>query len=326
MNLAAQAEHETTAMNLPVLQQLWSAMNTTDRLFASWYLLLGLVLLFLRSGVEHLPDLLLLHAGVVGFVCLLVWHQSRSRLWRVLHDWYPVLLFTAGFEETARLSFLFRSGWQDYWILAIEKQMFPVPPTVWLGQHSSPWITELLAVGYFSFYGFFVTVAGVLYVRAHRKTEPLDRSIEARHAFRDLTDSIVLGYIVCFVIYLLFPTEGPRHTLAQTHAATPLQGGPFHWAVGLIQSYGGVHGNAFPSSHVMAATVALIFAWRYARQLSPWLTALLLLMCVGAVNDRYHYVSDVIAGLVIGGFVTLPSVTQRRAQEGRESHRSGVVA
>ncbi len=36
-----------------------------------------------------------------------------------------------------------------------------------------------------------------------------------------------------------------------------------------IQNHAGVHGNAFPSAHIMLAFVALIFAYRYLPQVAP---------------------------------------------------------
>jgi membrane-associated phospholipid phosphatase len=46
--------------------------------------------------------------------------------------------------------------------------------------------------------------------------------------------------------------------------------------------------------------VALYFAWKYVRRLGFGLTPLVILLCIGALYDRYHYVSDVIAGVVVG--------------------------
>jgi membrane-associated phospholipid phosphatase len=70
--------------------------------------------------------------------------------------------------------------------------------------------------------------------------------------------------------------------------------------VQLIQCNAGVHGNAFPSAHVAGGVVALFFAWKYAPRLGLALTPVVGLLCVGAVYDHYHYVSDVIAGILVG--------------------------
>ena len=185
------------------------------------------------------------------------------------------------------MSFVLRDGWQDGYLLAIEARLFHTPPTVWLGEHGSWWITEAVEVGYFSYFVLLVIVGGTFY----RKQ---------RGNFRQVMDATVLAYVICYAVFILFPTEGPAHTLAELHQSPLPGGGPFHWAVRLIQSSAGVHGNAFPSAHVAGAVVALCFAWKYRRRLGALLTPLVALLCIGAVYDRYHYVSDVAGGLVVG--------------------------
>jgi undecaprenyl-diphosphatase len=68
----------------------------------------------------------------------------------------------------------------------------------------------------------------------------------------------------------------------------------------LIQHHAGVHGNAFPSAHIMLAFVVVLFTYRYLPRAAPWVLAPVLLMCPGAVYDGYHYTSDVVAGAAMG--------------------------
>jgi membrane-associated phospholipid phosphatase len=55
----------------------------------------------------------------------------------------------------------------------------------------------------------------------------------------------------------------------------------------------------------MLAFVVLVFAYRYFPRAGPWLLPTVLLMCVGAVYDGYHYASDVIAGALLGLVIAL---------------------
>jgi membrane-associated phospholipid phosphatase len=64
-----------------------------------------------------------------------------------------------------------------------------------------------------------------------------------------------------------------------------------------------VHGNAFPSAHIMLAFTVLVFVVRYFPRYASWVAVCVLLMCVGAVYDGYHYGVDVIAGAVLGTVV-----------------------
>ena len=84
---------------------------------------------------------------------------------------------------------------------------------------------------------------------------------------------------------------------------TAQSSGPFHFLVRLIQGNAGVHGNAFPSGHIMLAFVVLVFVFRYFPRLAPWLLICNLLMCAGAVYDGYHYSLDVVAGALLGTLV-----------------------
>ena len=102
---------------------------------------------------------------------------------------------------------------------------------------------------------------------------------------------------------MLFPTRSPFHNVGIDTGTANSSSGPFHFFVRLVQRNAGVHGNAFPSAHVMLAVVVLVFAWRYLPRAAPWILVCMLLMCAGAVYDGYHYALDVIAGAAIGLFV-----------------------
>ena len=67
-----------------------------------------------------------------------------------------------------------------------------------------------------------------------------------------------------------------------------------------MQGTAGVHGNAFPSAHLMLAFAVLVFVFRYFPRFAPWLLFCVLLMGAGAVYDGYHYAVDVVAGALLG--------------------------
>jgi membrane-associated phospholipid phosphatase len=267
---------------LPVLRTAVGLLSAVDRLYFSWFIALSVAV-----AIRHQTGYLVLHAGLVLGIGLLAWGAMRDPSVAFAHDWYPLLLFIVSFEEVARLSFLFVNHWQDDYILRFEERLFTVPPTMWLSQHQSRALTELVNVGYFGYFLLLIIVGAALYRRREKRP------------FQQVVTASVVAYLLCYVAFLLFPTEGPAHTLSGQDPA-PLHGGPFYWAVLLIQNHAGVHGNAFPSSHVAAGMVALIFAWRYLPKLGAALTPIVLLLCAGAVYDGYHYLSDVVAGLVVG--------------------------
>lgn len=265
----------------------WRSVNLVDRMYFTWFSALSLLIPAFRERLPAWPTYLALHAVCVAVIALLAAETGR-RVFRFLHDWYPLAMFIVCFEEVARLSLLVVPRWQDAALLELEARIFPVPPTAWFGRFSHLWwATEVMELGYFSYFVLLMIVGGVFY------------GWRDRRPFRQVMAASVLSYLLCYVVFILWPTEGPAHTLKHLHT-TPVVGGPFHWLVLLIQKNAGVHGNAFPSSHVAAGLVALLYAWKYKPRLGWWLAPLVLFLCLGAVYDRYHYLSDVVAGLLWG--------------------------
>ena len=58
-------------------------------------------------------------------------------------------------------------------------------------------------------------------------------------------------------------------------------------------------GGAFPSSHVVVACLVLRESFRQRLKLRWVLSLVVPLLCLGTVYGRYHYASDVVAGLLI---------------------------
>ena len=264
----------------------WRA-NFTDRLYLAYFAGLAVAIVLLRHRVPGWTGYLLLHAMVIALILALV---SLSKRLPHAHAWYPLLLPIIAFPEAALLRNLFVENWRDPYLLAIESAVFPQPPTVWLARFQSMLFSEVLQAGYLSYFLMLPMVAAVLCVR------------EDKAPFFGVMAATVLGYLTCYVIFLVFPTEGPAHTLRHLHTQ-PLPDGPLRSIVEFVQR-AGTHGNAFPSAHAVGAVVPIIFAQRNAPKLVPWLLPLLLLMCVGAVYDRYHYASDMIGGVLIGAAAT----------------------
>ena len=287
-----------------------SNANLTDRLYLTYFAGLTVAIVLLRHRVPGWTEFVALHALVLALIVVLVVLSPRLPH---AHAWYPLLLPIIAFPEAAQLRDLFVDDWRAASVLALEAAAFPEPPTVLLGRYSSTLFSETLQAGYLSYFLFLPIVAGLLYLR------------QDRAPFFGVMAATVLGYLTCYVLFLVFPTEGPAHTLRHLHAQ-PVPAGPLRSAVEFLQK-AGTHGNAFPSAHAVGAVVPVIFAWRYARRLVPWLLPLLLLMCVGAVYDRYHYASDMIGGVMIGvaaaAFVML---VQSRPKWARALNVSGTDA
>jgi membrane-associated phospholipid phosphatase len=206
------------------------------------------------------------------------------------------------------LSLTLRSGWQNHYIVAFEAAVFGRPPMEWMHAHARSWLVEFLEFGYFAFYPLYPIVGGLFWAWRDRPS--------FKDAFRRLTHTLSVGYVVCYATYLLFPTQSPANRVGVQQIGSS-HGGIFQHLVRMVQNHAGVHGNAFPSAHIMLAFVVLMFAYRFFPRIAPWLLFPILLMCVGAVYDGYHYASDVIAGALLGILLGVgsASIVRERAKD-----------
>jgi membrane-associated phospholipid phosphatase len=263
-----------------MLASLWQRAQFTDRLYVAWFVGLGALIAWHR--VDGWPGLVGFHLAVVALIAALVAGAHRLP---AVHAWYPLLMPLVTFPEVARLNLMIVATWQDAPLLAFEGWLFPQPPTVWLPRVTPVALAEGFRAGYLSYFLLLLVVAALF--RWRRQDAP----------FRGVIAASVLAYLVCYVVFLVWPMEGPAHTLR--HMAVPIDGGPLRGVVLFVQQ-AGVHGNAFPSAHVAGALPPLVFAWRFAPRLAMVLAGLIVLMGLGAVHDGYHYASDVVAGAAVG--------------------------
>ena len=282
-------------------------MNLTDRIYVTVHVVLTVLVCVRFQRIDHWPWYVAWNLVAIFLILLLARKQPYGESWEFAHDWLPPIFFITVFEEVSYLSLSVRGGWQNEHLIAFESLLFAGPPALWMHEHASSWMVELLEFGYFAFYPLYPVFGGMFW--AWRERPPFVA------AFRRLTDALSIGYILCYGTYLLFPTESPANRLGVQQIASA-HGGPFQAMVRLIQNHGGVHGNAFPSAHIMLAFVVVVFVYRFLPRVAPWLLVPILLMCGGAVYDGYHYASDVVAGALMGIAVGLvfvsPLVRQRK--------------
>jgi len=269
---------------------LLHGMNLTDRIYIAVHAGLTVLVCVQHERVSHWPVYVLWNLVATALISMFARKRGDGVGWEFAHDWLPLLFFTTAFEEISFLSLSIRSGWQNEYIIALESWMFGAPME-WMRAHARQWLPELLEFGYFAFYPLYPAIGGLLWSWRNRRG--------FRAAFRGLTDTLSLGYVIAYATYLLFPTQSPANRVGVQQLGSA-HGGVFQHLVHAIQNHAGVHGNAFPSSHIMLAFVVLMFAYRLLPPVAPWLLAPVLLMCAGAVYDGYHYASDVIAGAALG--------------------------
>jgi membrane-associated phospholipid phosphatase len=225
-------------------------------------------------------------AAIVALAVAALRHP-QSKLLEFARHWYPLPLYLGLFEELNYLVHAIFPGWLDGWFISFDHALTGVNPSVWLSQFASPALDDFMQFAYMTYFLYLVILPAILYL----KKEP--------RAFWAVMVSTAIAHYTVYCVAVLLPVESPYYSLAALQHV-PLAGGFSTHLVGWIERFGRVRGAAFPSAHVAGSLVAILAAWRYRRWLFWVCLPFFICMCVATVYGRYHYVADVLGGLLTG--------------------------
>jgi membrane-associated phospholipid phosphatase len=266
-------------------------LNPSDRLTLFFIVLLTVVILLNVScfpSWQHLIFTYSLLALVILVLAALDRMTPGSRLSGFLHAFIPIICVVIIFNSLGDIIPFIRRQYYDEVLIRIDHLLFAAHPTVWMERFNNTWFTALFQIAYISYYGMPIAVCTLLFIK------------DEQEEFETAAFTIILCFYLSYLGYLLFPAVGPRFTLNHLQT-TDLQSGPMTlWIRQTLDSLEHNKTDAFPSGHTAVALVSLFYAWKYRqkalfRVLVPAVAALI----VSTVYLRYHYVIDVIAGMLL---------------------------
>jgi len=262
-------------------------------ILAYMVLLTTLIFIFGHPLGQYYDELIsdVIFVGIVLGAIFFLKDTDRNivRFFRLL---YPAALFTFFYRETGGLMFLFHPGFLDAHLTGFERAVLGVHPTFWIETHIlNVWLTEILSLTYAAYYPMIPIFLILVYIKGDYQI--VKKSLAA----------MCLSFFTGYLLFMLYPIEGPRYFFAgdyQYHITGPV----FRQFVEFVQKTGSVHGGCMPSTHVAVAVVMTIFCLKYYRKAGIMLLVINTGMALGTFYGRYHYVSDVIVGAMIGIIMT----------------------
>ncbi|HXG01002.1 MAG TPA: phosphatase PAP2 family protein [Bacteroidota bacterium] len=284
------------------VQTVTKYLHSADLLFIGFNLILSSINVVFAHRIPYWWLIVLSNFAGSGFICLLAYfrHTTGWKPLRLLHDWYVPI---ATFFTFKALYFMIKPIHQgrdyDDVLIAIDRWLFGVNPTVWIMQFANPWLTEILQIAYTLFYFLFLILGYEFYQR---------RKLDLFHYFMF---TCVYGFFLSYLGYFFLPAVGPRFTLHDFSTLDQELPGVFlteylRWfvnaggsiptgvpnevAISLAQR------DVFPSGHTMM-TIVLMYLSRKHRAKCRWFMYITgTLLIIATVYHRYHYVIDLVAG------------------------------
>ena len=202
---------------------------------------------------------------------------------------YPLLLTPALYAHVGLVN-AGRGVGHDELVQGFEQALFGVQVSLaWIRAFPSPSWSTLLHAAYLSYYPILAAAPLGLWFSGRRS------------AARAVVLATMSTFYLCYAIFLCFPVAGPRYSFAlAANAATAV---PLAVFTRRFLEAGSAWGTAFPSSHVAAALVAAVSAWRGWRPLGAVLLVAASLLTLATVYCQFHYAIDALAGVGVAALV-----------------------
>lgn len=250
--------------------------------------LLTLIVTTLVARPPYAPTLLLKYGGLAFILTLLWWFDDgRFRIVGALHMFYPIVFIPIIFDSFADLLPWVSPVDLDPMLIEWDLALLGAHPTVWLERFIHPWLTEILTWAYASYYFLPPLLAVALYYR--RNVADFDRAVFG----------VVLGFYLSYIGYFVVPVIGPRFTLMHlqsTELSGVFVGDSIRETLDVLERF---KQDAFPSGHTAVVLLVLFYAWQFVRGLFWVFLPVVVALVFSTVYLRYHYVVDVMAGIVV---------------------------
>jgi membrane-associated phospholipid phosphatase len=235
---------------------------------------------------------LLFFLTMAATTVLLATVPLHSRGLRFLRDWLPVAEVIATFLLLQPIIEAVAPWRLDEALAVFDERHLPWLVSAWRGAFGRPdWLTDAIYLAYFSYYLLPISIAAVAWRRGPA-------------AFEQTVLTLLLGFYLTFLGYLLLPAAGPRLPVA---GEAELGGGVISDAVrAFLRTAEATTLDAFPSGHTTVSVIAGVIGSRLLRfgaATAVWTWAAAIVFAT--VYIHVHYATDVLAGLGLALLVLL---------------------
>jgi len=276
-----------------IVSQIFRQRPADTVTFAFLFFLIALTL-FHYGIIPDASSLLILYSALVLAQMILIRFKNRSKFFGYLYDLvFPVLCVLLVFDSLGRIVHYVNLQDIDPVLIRLDNLIFGGDPAVMLEKIANPFLTDILEIAYTTYYFMAISLGVVLLV--HHKKEEFNRTIFL----------VLLCFYLSYLGYIIFPALGPRFAIDELKVI-PLKG---FLVAEPIQNFlnwlEGIKRDAFPSGHTAIASTVLYLSYKFEKKLFRILLPAVLALIFSTVYCRYHYVVDVLAGIILAVLTVL---------------------
>lgn len=268
-------------------------MRPVDILTFGFLTFLFIITVIFKKQVPNAYLILSIYVVLITALFLLIFFKKRhnGKILEMIYDIiFPVIVVVLIFDSLGGLIPYINPITYDHLLIRLDYTIFKEHPTVALERFTTPLITEIMQLAYTSYYFLPIILGVVLKVKGKEAD------------FNRMLFLVILCFFLSYVGYILVPAIGPRYTM--NHLQNIELHGIFLRDIidSTLNTLEGIKRDAFPSGHTAVTLMVLYLAYRFQKPLFRAFLPVVLTLLVATVYLRYHYVVDVIGGILLFAF------------------------
>ena len=287
------------------MKTLLNILRPVDWFIAGYELLMVLAAVVFNHNISNYQIVILRHAAVLTTIVVIRWLTVKypKKYLTIISDWYPIVTLPITYRWAG--DFIHAAfAWKldlllnrfDIWLLGED-------PVRILQRGASVQFTDLMQLSYCSFFVMILFSSFILY---HKKR---------LREFDNLRLGIVTALYGTYLWFMLLPAHSPRF---EVWRHLKLNGGWLTHQISAFITGTAYCGGAFPSGHAAGSLIICIFMARYIKWWSlPFIITTILLL-LSTLFGAYHYLADILAGFIHGGFAILLAVWWNRTWDAQK--------
>lgn len=281
-------------------------------MWSTEYMTLGMIalytvldIIYIRHVKQSFGILQMNISVALMIIASAMWYeQTRTRIAFIFRSFYVLPVGYMLYSQVSNYIPLVNPHNYDTVLASWDRAIFGVDPTVWIGRFAHPAITEYLQIWYNFFQMMLVPPVIGFFVMRRMRT------------FRVYVVTLLFGFYSSYLLYFIMPAIGPRFEVHDFNAINKELPGlfltvPFRALINagnnippdMTDPYLFVNRDCMPSGHTMMSILGILMVWKYRSRWRWLLTVGGLSVVISTVYLRYHYVVDVIAGIVLAFIV-----------------------
>lgn len=254
-------------------------------------------------------------------------NSSKFSFIKIFRYWYGVFFILVCFKETYILIHYISPPDLDAFLIQLDYKIFGLNPTQWAYQFHNRFLTEFFQIIY-AFYYIMIIIYGLELYLWKRYRE-----------FMFALFVIFTGFYISYTLYLIFPAVGPRFHLHDFYSIkNELPGLFFTDYIRAILDFGEsipsnvpnpadfAQRDALPSVHTSMALTIAYLSWKIKSKSFFFYLPYCFLMMVSTIYLRYHYVVDIIAGILLALITMLiGEILLKKTKPGKYGKIRGIM-